>query len=251
MSNYVIPADRGRSDFLRAAGQVAKMMGLGTVDELLQVYKVYNAQLKMPTPLQPGVSSYTFNPVTAVQTPIPGELKIQKNDWFAVTGVGLRYVRAEYLSSNGTLTNYGNFEEFTFPYSSVFTGPAASGYTEAQSLLTTVRGNLALSVNNDEQWRLPCTELVYENQQINAQPTTITYGPGLEGRGIRFLDGIIILNGGVDNLLTLSLLNGVTAAIDGSSNTANNVRNLIMPVLEGILIKNVANGGYSSALCRA
>lgn len=254
MYDINIPADRGRSNFLRAAGAVAAMMGLSTVDQLLQQYKVYNTNLKLPQQLTPGVTSYSFNPVTAVQTPVPGEVKIQKNDWFCVTGVGLRFTRAEYVSSNGTLNNYGNYPEYTWPYSSVFAGPAgAGGYSEAECLEAIVRGNLQLSVNNDEQWKLPVSELVYRNQQVNGQESTIVYGPGSEGRGICNLDSIIILNGGVDNLVTLNLLSpSVTDVIDGSSNVANDVRNLVMPVLEGILIKNVANGGggYTPANCR-
>ena len=38
MYDINIPADRGRSNFLRAAGAVAAMMGLSTVDQLLQQY---------------------------------------------------------------------------------------------------------------------------------------------------------------------------------------------------------------------
>lgn len=253
MPNIQIPADRGRSNFLRAAGQVAKMMGLPTVEALLEQYKVYDSELKMPMLLQPGTTSYTFNPVTGITTPVPGEIKIQKNDWFAVTGVGLRFTRAAYASSNGTLSNYGNYDEYTFPYASIFTGAGiGAGATEANCMLTVVRGNIGLSVNNDEQWRLPCKTLTYTNQQLdNDSPETIVFGPGSEAQGLFQLNGIIILNGGVDNLLTLNLLNGDTSNIDGNNDDAGTTRNLVMPVLQGILIKNVANGGYSAALCRA
>lgn len=253
MNAIQIPADRGRSNFLRAAGQVAKMMGLPTVEDLLGQYKVYDSVLKFPTRLLPNTTAYTFNPVTAVDTPVPGEIKIQKNDWFAVTSVGLRFTRADYLSSSGTLTNFGNYNEYTFPYSDIFNGAAiGAGKTEAECLLTIVRGTLGLSVNNDEQWRLSSKDLTYTSEQYDSS-NGIVFGPDSEGRGLFQLNGIIILNGGVDNLLTLNLLNGDTSNIDGNTDSegaASTWRNFVMPVLQGILIKNVANGGYSAALCR-
>ena len=239
----ILPATQSRSNYLRVVKTLADKFGTNEAD-IIRTYKIFNQALKMPQLLSPSLSTYKFNPVKAVDTPVPGELKIDKNDFFAVTGVGLRFTRATYSSSTGALSAYGNYDEYTYPYASVF-----SGANEQSALLTINRGTLSLSVTDDLQWFIPCSELLYENQQINAQTPTIKAGGDNGQRGIFDLDSIVVMDGGADNLLTLSLLAGTTTNIDGSVTNAT-TRNLIMPVLYGFQIKNLAGGGFGAQNCR-
>lgn len=242
MQNILVPATQSRGDFMRVVQTLANKFG-SSESQIINTYKIYNQALKMPKALSPQLSSYDFNPVKAVETPVPGEVKIDKNDFFAVTGVGLRFTRATYSSATGQLSAYGNYDEYTFPYATVF-----SGSGEQSALLTTVRGSLSLFVTDDMQWNIPCSELVYENQQINAQVQTIGYGGDAGHRGIYPLDSIVVMDGGADNKLTLNLLAGTITNIDGNTNATT--RNLIMPVLYGFQIKNLSGGGFSAANCR-
>lgn len=240
----LVPATQSRSNYLRVVQTLASKFGTSEA-EVINTYKIFNQALKLPQLLSPSLSSYQFNPVKAVDTPVPGEFKIDKNDFFAVTGVGLRFTKATYSSSTGALSNYGNFPEWTFPYAAVFAGTA-----EQSALMTAVRGSLSLAVTNDLQWNLPCSELVYKNEYVAEEVETIQYGGDNGQRGIFELDSVVVLDGGADNTLTLNLLQGVTTNIDGSQNGANDYRNFIMPVLYGFQIKNLAGGGFSAANCR-
>jgi len=237
----LVPATQSRSNYLRVVKTLAGRFNTSEQD-IINTYKIYNQALKMPQLLQPALSTYKFNPVKAVETPVPGELKIDRNDFFAVTGVGLRFTRATYTSSTGAVSNFGNFPEYTYPYSAVFAG---SG--EATALQCIVRGALSLTVTDDLQWNIPCSELVFKNEYINAQEQTTVFGS--DGKnGIFELDSIVVLDGNADNALLLNLLAGTITNIDGNTNTIT--RNYIMPVLYGFQIKNLAGGGFSAANCR-
>lgn len=237
----LVPPTQSRSNYLRVVKTLAGRFNTSEQD-IINTYKIYDQTLKMPQLLQPSLSAYTFNPVKSVQTPVPGEVKIDRNDFFAVTGVGLRFTRATYTSSTGALSAYGNFPEYTYPYSAVFGG---SG--EATALQCIVRGQLALTVTDDMQWNIPCSELVFKSEFINAQEQTIQYG-GADQNGIFDLNSIVVLDGNADNSLLLNLLAGTITNIDGNTNTIT--RNFIMPVLQGFQIKNLAGGGFSAANCR-
>ena len=245
--NIIVPSTEQRSDFLRVLDSVAGMVGLPSGADVLKTYKVSNDTLLLPQALNPNTSTYSFDPVKAVDTPVPTERKMDKNDLFAICGVGLRFSSADYASATGTLSNYGNYQLQTFPYQQVFAG-TGSGKSEAACLQTIVRGTLALSVVNDQQWEMPCTELVYEEAYGES-----TFTPGYGGtpgqRGIFALSTIVIIDGGNNNTLTLNLAPGDKTIIDGSF-TGSTRRNLIVPVLYGIRIKNVAAGGYSPDKCR-
>lgn len=252
MNAPVIMAPSGqRSDFLRTLDAVAQNMGLGSAEAVQKAYKVYDDVLVMPQPLSPSSSTYTFNPVTAVDTPVPTENKMDKNDWFAVTGVGLRFTRADYASATGILSNYGNYDQYTYPYAQVFSGAeAGAAKSEADALKTILRGTLGLQVSSDLQWQIPCTELVVEEVEYTGGVFTPTYGGSAGHRGVFPLSSIVLLNGGSDNKLVLNLATyGDKTVIDGSVSGAT-TRNLIVPVLFGIRIKNVAAGGYSITNCR-
>lgn len=249
---FNIPPDAQRANFLRVQEAVAAATGLSPAD-VQKRFKMYDNILKMPKLLSPNQSSYTFDPVKANDPDIlPGANLLDKNDFFAVTHVGVRLTRAAYTIATGAMSNFGNHREYTWPYKQIFNGNPATGVDESECLNALVRGQLALSVVNDQQWSLPVSELMYCDQNFSADPDAIAWGETAEKRGLFSLSSIIVLDGGADNNLTLNLLAGDIAVIDGSvtsAGAASTWRNLVEPVLMGIHIKNMANGGNMSLSC--
>jgi len=250
MEKLIMAPTSDRSNFLRVLESVARLKGL-PIEQVQAAYKVYDDLLLMPQALSPSSSFYTFNPVTAVDTPVPTENKMDKNDIFAITGVGLRFTRADYASATGALSNYGNYDLLTYPYANFFTGAAAgANKSEADALKAILRGTLALQVSNDQQWQIPCSELVYDELNYAATPFNPVFGSSSGKRGIFPLSSIVLIDGGSDNKLVLNLSSYANyAVIDGSVSGAT-TRNLIVPVLEGYRVKNMASGGFSLSGCQ-
>lgn len=240
MTNVTVPSSRGRSDYMRVLQTVGEIVGI-PAEDVPRTYKVYDDILKLPQRLVANQSAYTFNLLRSADAAVPGENKIDMNDLFAITGVGLRFTRAAYASTTGIVSDWGNYPEFTYPYAQYF-----SGTNEATALQTIVRGSLALNVVNDQQWKVPCSDLVYEDVQYTGGTFTPSFGGDNGRRGIFELNSIVIVGGFNDNTLTLSLLQGVTTAIEGPVQDA---KNFVMPVLYGIHIKNVSSGGFDPKLC--
>lgn len=253
-TSQILPADRGRSDFLRAADTVKRVLGVATVEELVSSVKSYDFIVKLQALLTTNTTQYSFDPVKENTAAIvgngPTDFRFNKNDVFAITGVGVRFKKCEYVSASGTTTNYGNYREYTYPFESVF-----DGQLEAAGLQAVVNGSIGISVQTDQQWIVPISECVYSSQFVNDEPQTIQYGPGYEGRGILPLNSIVLMDGGSDNQVVLNLLTpAVISNIDGhlnSSGNAQNFRNIVEPILYGFLFKNVAGKGFIGDLCRA
>lgn len=239
----ILPADKGRADYLRVAESVSSMLGID-IKQFVSQYKFYDDTLLLLKPLSPSQSQYNFNPVRGLDQDLPSQFLMDKSDLFAVTGVGVIFTRATYASANQSLSGFGNYEEYTFPFSTVFTGS-----TEATGLQNIVRGALALSVNADQQWSIPVSRMVYKNQFINAQVQTISYGGSNEEQGILPLQSVVIMDGENQNTLTLNLPAGGTLTnIDGNTNATT--RNIVGVKLVGFRIRNVANGGFTAGNCR-
>lgn len=253
-TSQILPADRGRSDFLRAADTVKRVLGVATVEELVSSVKSYDFVVKLQALLTTNTTQYSFDPVKENTAAIvgngPTDFRFNKNDVFAITGVGVRFKKCEYVSASGTTTNYGNYPEYTYPVASVF-----NGALEQAGLLAVVNGSIGISVQTDQQWLIPVSECVYKNAYVTATEQTVSYGPGPDGRGIFPLNSIVLMDGGSDNQVTLNLLTpAVISNIDGHLNSggaAQNFRNIVEPVLYGFLFKNVAGKGFVGDLCRA
>lgn len=249
---FNIPPDAQRANFLRVQEAVAAATGLN-VSDVPKKYRMFDNVLKMPKLLSPNQSSYTFDPVKGNDSAIlPGNNLMDKNDFFAVTHVGLRLNRALYTIATGQLSNFGNYREYTWPYAEIFDGVPAAGANEVSCLNTILRGKLALSVVNEQQWEIPASELFYCDQNFTGEQDAFNWGATPGERGQFPLSSIIVVDGGADNLLTLTLLPGDTDVIDGSvtsAGAASTWRNIITPVLYGVSIKNMANGGNMSLAC--
>jgi len=243
MANQILPADNGRSNYLRVAGTIAGMLGIGQ-EQFVNQYKFYDDELVLLQALSPSQSQYTYNPVRGLDSTIPTANLMDKSDLFAVCGVGVFFTRATYTSATGALSAYGNYEQYTYPYAAVF-----SGTSEQAGLLNIVRGTVALSVNSDQQWKVPVDRMVYENMYVQSQITTRTYGGTTGQQGLLDLNAIVIMDGENQNQLIVDLPAGGTLTnIDGNSNATT--RNLLGVKLIGFRVRNVANGGFTAANCR-
>ena len=243
----ILPTTQGRSNQLRVAQSVADMLNSSAIpgqpmisaEGVIQNYKFYDDSLQLVGALSPSTSSYDLNPVEGVTASVPTARLMQRSDLFAVTGVGLFFTRATYSSVNQSLSAYGNYQRFTFPYVGVFTGTS-----EQAGLLNIVNGVISLNVQNDQQWAVPVSRMVYANEYINAQVSTIVYGGSDAAQGILNLDSLVILDGNNDNKVTVQLPAGGTLTnIDGNTNAGT--RNLIVVQLTGFRIRSAANGGFN------
>lgn len=246
MMQPIIPPTQSNSNFLRVADKIrGALPGQPSLGEFMNGYKYSDDTLILLQALSPAQTQYKFNPVRGLDSTVPTARLMDKSDLFAVTGVGIIFSRATYSSVTGALSNFGNYEIYTYPFAQVFTGT-----NEQAGLLNIVRGTTALSVNADQQWQLPNNRLVFKNAYINAQPTTITYGGGgPASEGIHPLDAIIILDGQNQIELTVDLATGGTLTnIDGNTNATT--RNVLGVVLDGFRVRNVANGGFTALNCR-
>lgn len=239
----ILPATKGRADFLRVSDTIAAMLGIDP-KQFANGYKFYDDELVLLQALNPSQSQYNFNPVRGLDSTVPTAFLMDKSDLFAITGVGLVFTRATYTSTTGALSAYGNYPQYTYPHAAVFTGT-----NEQAGLMNVVRGSVALSVNADQQWSVPADRMVYANQYINAQITTITYGGSDAQQGILALNALVIMDGENQNVVSVNLPPGGTLTnIDGNTNAGT--RNILGVRLIGFRIRNVANGGFTAANCR-
>lgn len=243
MQQQILPADNGRSNYLRVAGTVAGMLGI-PVDQFVTGYKFYDDELVLLQALSTAQTQYVFNPVKGLDTPVPTQNLMDKSDLFAVTGVGVFFTRATYTSATGLLSAFGNYEQQTYPYAAVF-----SGTNEQAGLLNIVRGTVALSVNSDQQWKVPVDRMVFKKEFVQSQVTTIQYGGDNASQGLLDLNALVIMDGENQNQIILDLATGGTLTnIDGNTNATT--RNIIGIKLIGFRVRNVANGGFTAANCR-
>lgn len=248
----ILPADVGRSNQLRVAQAVADMLNSNalpgtpviTAEGVIRDYKFFDDTLQLIAALSPSQSTYTLDPVKGVTASVATSRLMDRSDLFAVTGVGILFSRATYSSTNQALSAYGNYERFTFPSVGVF-----SGSNEQAGLLNIVNGVISLNVQNDQQWALPVSRLVFKDQYINAQVQTQVYGGTDMAQGLKGLTNIVVLDGNNDNNVKVDLPAGGTLTnIDGNTNATT--RNIIVVQLDGFRIRSAANGAFNAANSR-
>lgn len=241
----IYPASQDNSNYFRVGSAIAGKLGI-SFPQLQEGYKFYDDELYLLQALSPSQSTYIYNPVRGLDSTVPTANLMDKSDLFAITGVGLVFTRATYASATGALSAYGNYPIYTYPYVGVF-----SGTNEQAGLLNIVNGTVSLSVSSDQQWNIPARRMVYADEYINAQVSTIVYG-GTDGQqGILALNSIVVLDGENQNTITVNLPSGGTLSnIDGNTNATT--RNLLGVRLIGFRIRNLAGGaaGFTSNNCR-
>lgn len=250
IQNFFTP-DVPRGTYDRVITLLAKQMGL-TPDAFVSSYKVMPSVLKMAAYLQPGLSSYSLSPRKGVDNPaIPNTNLLDFNDFFAVSGIGLRFGRAAYAS--GVYSNQGNYPVLTYPDPNFFSNTGSAVGDERIGLQTIVNGTTALTVNNDAMIDgIVSQELTYnpEGTYVASPLTYPRFGASDGNRGIYPLTPQIILDASADNAVIVNLANGAKLNIDGAISTGttdSGTRNILYVFLYGIKIKNLAGAG--NAVC--
>ena len=246
MNTPIMPASQQNSNFLRVGTSIANRLGI-SFEAFVYGYKFYDDELYLPKALSVSQSQYSFNPVKGLDSQLPTANLMDKSDLFAVTGIGLVFTRATYASATDSLSAYGDYPIYTYPYVGVF-----SGSNEQAGLLNIVNGTVALSVNSDQQFNIPARRMVYADEYINAQVSTIKYGGASNGeQGILDLNSIVVLDGENQNEISVNLAQGGTLTnINGNSNATT--RNILAVRLIGFRVRNLAGGaaGFTSTNCR-
>lgn len=252
MTNIFAP-DISRFTYERIVESAASQLGI-TPELFKQSYKVYPSQVVMGTNLNSGLNSYQLSPRKGVNPQIATEIKLDQNDFFGISGIGLRFARATYSSTSGVYSQHGNYPKLTYPDPVYFNGNPASGLDEWECLQTIVNGSLSILVTGDTLLdAISCEELVYKGTTgYNATGPVLPQIGGTDGqRGIFDITPQIILDASADNQIVVTLADGDKTVIDGSVNSsgaATAYRNLLWVVLYGWKIKNLAGAGV--AACR-
>lgn len=241
----IIPASQDNSNFVRVGTAISGKLGI-SFEQFQNTYKFYDDELYLLQALSPSQSQYNYNPVRGLDSTVPTANLMDKSDLFAITGVGLVFTRATYASATGALSVYGDYPIYTYPYVGVF-----SGASEQAGLLNIVNGTVSLSVSSDQQWSIPARRMVYADEYVQSQVSTIVYG-GTDGKqGILALNSIVVMDGENQNTISVNLATGGTLTnINGNTNATT--RNLLGVRLIGFRIRNLASGGayFSSQNCR-
>lgn len=245
----IIPASQSNSNYQRVALALAQRLNI-TPEMFVNSYKFYDDELYLPKALSVSQTQYDFNPVRGLDSLLPTALLMDKSDLFAVTSIGLVFTRATYASATDTLSNFGDYPGYTYPYAAVF-----SGTNEQAGLLNIVNGTVSLSVSADQQFNIPVRRMVYADEYINAQVATIKYGGASNGeQGLLDLNQIVVMDGENQNTISVNLASGGTLTnINGNTNATT--RNILAVRLTGFRVRNMAGGfpngnNFTSSNCR-
>ncbi|MGL5131690.1 MAG: hypothetical protein ACRC78_04120, partial [Planktothrix sp.] len=184
-------------------------------------------------------SMYTLNPVLGVDGSLANEIKLDKNNYFGITSMGIAFHK--YDTSGG---NDGNYRLFQTPDPQYFNGPITAPGTkkEYECLETIVNGTVRINVSGSEAMPKMAIPSIISHPHSNYLPGANfqlpQWGPSDEERGLRRINPQVILDGNVTNEIEISLANGDRSVIDGSSNVQfANTRNKGVFFLHGFLIK--------------
>lgn len=253
----VITPDVQRGNFERTVNELAIQRGVSP-ETIKTGYKLMPHVLRIAAYLVPGQSTYTFNIKKGVDSPIPGEIKLDQTDAFAATALGLRFSKADFASS--TYSNHGNFPHLTFPDPAYFVGAPASGTTkkEYEALQALVNGTIAVNVGGDNVVDgIVGSLFVFNPMSTYATSPAIALpqlGGSIEEQGFYPLTPQFVFDGANDNQLTLSVApNSDRTLIDGSvtaAGAAATTRNLVWLYIMGYKIKNHTGQPQSLTACR-
>lgn len=252
----VFTPDVERGNFERTVNELATQRGVSP-DTIKAGYKLMPHVLRIAAYLQPSQSTYVFNIKKGVDTPIPGEIKLDQTDAFAATAIGIRFSKADYAS--GIYSNHGNFPHLTFPDPAYFVGAPASGTTkkEYEALQSLINGTLAVNVGGDTVIDGMVGSLfVFNPMSTYATSPAIALpqlGGSMEEQGFYPLTPQFVFDGANDNQLTLSVAVADRTLIDGSvtaAGSAATTRNLVWLYIAGYKVKNHTSAPQSLTACR-
>lgn len=250
--------DEKRASYDRLLATIGNLYGVSSA-EAANTFKVYESNVEMGVYLSPNVANYSMSPrktVFGTNTPngIETEVKLDQNDWFCITGIGLRFGKTDYASTSNSYSNSGNYPRFTYPDAVYFNGVPATGKPEWQCLQAIINGSLSLTVTGDVVLEsLDCQDLVYKGTTGYSATGPVLAEVEMH-RAYHTQVPQILLNANSDNLFQVSLApNSDIGVIDGrvnSSGAGTTSRNILWVCLKGYKIKNAANGGVNPSVCR-
>lgn len=248
MDNNFFTPDIDRGNYERTVAVLAAQMNT-TPEQFKRNYKIMPSVLKLAKVLDPGLSAYSLSPRKAVDPAVPGTVLLDQNDFFAISGVGLRIGRAAYAS--GVYSNHGNYPLLTYADPAYFSGSGTSAGSEANSLQCLVNGTVSISVNNDAMVDPIVAQEFFYNPEgtYSSSPAAMPRFGGSDGdRGIFAITPQIILDASADNSILLNLTPGAKGNIDGSvssGTTDSGTRNIVYALVYGWKIKNLAGSNAS------
>lgn len=230
--NYVSPAELRRMKVLRA-------------DSALQVnsdspdYLSNYTALMLKVPLVNNRSAYRLNIFPDASTLQPNEIRLNRNDVFAVTDIGL------FISQyNPTSGNHGNYPLVSFPDPGIFLGVPSSGLKEAECLESLYNGQLYLKQQSvDRTTTIPTNFMRFVPERaFTTSGSTPTQGNVEDS--LFELERMVILSGQDDNTIELSAANNADlGALQGgltAAGAAAATRNMLTIFLGGVLYRNMA-----------
>jgi len=230
--NYVSPAELRRMKVLRA-------------DSALQVnsdspdYLSNYTALMLKVPLVNNRSAYRLNIFPDASTLQPNEIRLNRNDVFAVTDIGL------FISQfNPTSGNHGNYPLVSFPDPGIFLGVPGSGLREWECLESLYNGQLFLKQQSvDRTTTIPTNFMRFVPERaFTTSGSTPTQGNVEDS--LFELERMVILSGQDDNTIELSAANNADlGALQGgitAAGAAAATRNMLTIFLGGVLYRNMA-----------
>lgn len=249
MATTFIAPDIPRSDYERGAQLIASQLNV-SVDDFKANYIYEQATLKMGKLLSPSLTQYQLSPRKGVDTPVPGTVLLDMNDFFIATDVSLRIGRATYAS--GAFSNFGNYPVFSYPDPNYFTGNGTTAGSEVSSLQCLVNGTLGFSVNGTYLMDpLPAQDFFFNpmSTYLTSPVTYPQFGGSFTEKGYQHLTPNIMIDAGTDNSFVVTLNQGTIGNIDGSissTTTDSGFRNHLYIFVAGFKIKNLASASVKA-----
>lgn len=256
MQPIMIAPDPTRAFYDRVVRSVSAAFGISE-EQVRRDYVLSPETVQVGAQLQPNQTTYQLNPRNNVGTSYPTDNRLDQNDYFAVQAIGLKFGRATYNSSNGQLSQFGNYPKFTYPDPNYFNGNPASGLDEWQCLQTILNGKLSLLVGSQQVIPQDQVQKFVYNPwaTYSSSPLALPQYNGVAdpaSRGNFNLPMNFILDLNQDNNFNIVLADGDTAVIDGSvtsAGAATTHRNILWLELEGIVIKNMGGNRQGNMAC--
>lgn len=241
MANVVISTSPIRAAYNR----VRRLM---TAENAGTEFIINQKTLRIEQLLTASKNQYTFDLYENRGSDRELEIKLNRNDLFFLTHIGLCLTKQD---ATTTPAKYGNYPLFTHPDPNYFLGDDSTNPTENLALECVYNGRLTIKTE-------PVERLVdYHTQMFRYVPErnyTIAagsqtddefpqWGPDIESRGFVELHPNIILDGQENNEVRLTLGSGNTELIAGAVNgsgSAVDTRNVAVLLLHGFVVVNGA-----------
>lgn len=228
----VSPAEKRRMKVLRA-------------DSALQVnpdspdYLSSYTALILKVPLVNNRGQYRLNIFPDASSLQPNEIRLNRNDVFAVTDIGL------FISQyNPTSGNHGNYPLISFPDPGVFLGVPASGLKEFECLESLYNGQLFLKQQSVDRSTTIPTNFMRHVPERAFTTSGSTPGQGDVETSLFELERMVVLSGQDDNTVEFSAANNADlGALQGgltAAGAAAATRNMLTIFLGGVLYRNMA-----------